>query len=426
MSQRIVLATWGSLGDLHPYLAVGLVLKHRGYEVTIATSDLHQEKVEQEGLGYARVRPDQANYKDDPHFMANAMHRFRGTEFIVRHVLMPHVQQTYEDLFVACQGADLVVSHVILYPLPMVIEQLQQRWITAVLQPALFLSEIAPPMLVPWPSVYRYQLRHPWLTRTLFGFAKAMGNRWVSALTDLRKRQGLPETSRHPMFEDVWSPYGVHAWFSPLLAEKQPDWPTQVEFAGFPRYDQLHPGESMREDLRAFLDNGPPPVVFTLGSSAVFTAKDFFEESLKAVCDLNCRAVFLLGPEDANTMQGAVPPTVFLGAYAPYSELFPRAAAIVHQGGVGTTAQSMYSGRPSLVVPYSHDQPDNAARLERLGCSRVLSRPHYKARRVKAELNALLSDPAYARRAAAIGEQIGTENGAERAADLIEAALRTA
>jgi rhamnosyltransferase subunit B len=107
--------------------------------------------------------------------------------------------------------------------------------------------------------------------------------------------------------------------------------------------------------------------------------------------------------------------------YAPHAGLFPRAAAIVHHGGVGTTAAALRAGRPMLVVPHAHDQPDNADRCRRLGVARVLDATRYTAQRAAAHLTALIADPSYSRRARAIAEQIAHERGVETAADTIAA-----
>src|ERR1700688_473054 len=117
------------------------------------------------------------------------------------------------------------------------------------------------------------------------------------------------------------------------------------------------------------------------------------------------RAVLLIGKETRNR-PASLPDGIMAFDYAPYSELFPRAAAIVHQGGAGTTAQAMRAGRPMLVVPFAYDQPDNAARVERLGIARQVSRTKYTAQRVAAELRALLEDSRYAAKAEEVGRRI--------------------
>ena len=175
-------------------------------------------------------------------------------------------------------------------------------------------------------------------------------------------------------------------------------------------------------ELAAFLDDGEPPIVFTLGSAAVYDPGPFFDESAKAAALLRRRAVLLIGPE-AGQIVGAGPDVAVFG-YAPFSKLFPRAAPVVHQGGSGTTGQVMRAGRPMLVVPYAHDQPDNALRARKLG--------------IAASLGATPTTPRTPRRPSGRSSQIGPsprvppksarscrgENGAATAADAIEAHLR--
>jgi rhamnosyltransferase subunit B len=112
------------------------------------------------------------------------------------------------------------------------------------------------------------------------------------------------------------------------------------------------------------------------------------------------------------------------GTEPPYSQIFPSACAIVHQGGIGTTAQALRAGRPTLIMPYSHDQPDNAARVERLGTLRTLPRKKYSASRIAKELSELLNNSQYAEKAAEISSLVQAENGVNLACDAIEQQLR--
>jgi rhamnosyltransferase subunit B len=175
----------------------------------------------------------------------------------------------------------------------------------------------------------------------------------------------------------------------------------------------------MDHELDRFLDNGPPPVVFTLGSSVVFDPGTFFKESLAAVKRLGCRAVLLVG---VNTVEGPLPAGTGVFAYAPFSKLLPRAACVVHQGGIGTCGQTLAAGRPMLVMPCAFDQPDNAARLKRLGVARVIARERYTAGRVASHLDRLLMDAGYAQRAAEVALQVTAESAVQAACDAIEEA----
>jgi UDP:flavonoid glycosyltransferase YjiC (YdhE family) len=217
----------------------------------------------------------------------------------------------------------------------------------------------------------------------------------------------------------------VLALFSPELGAPQADWPQQTVITGFPFYDRMAPETGLPPALEQFLASRPtePPIVFTLGSAAVFDAGRFYLESMEAAARLGRRAVLLIGFDPANVPPAPLPDDVIAVEYAPFSELFPRAAAIVHQGGVGTTGQVMRAGRPALVMPYSHDQPDNAARAVRRGIARTIDRTKYRADRVASELKLLLDEPLYAARAANVGARVREENGAGAAADALERML---
>lgn len=167
----------------------------------------------------------------------------------------------------------------------------------------------------------------------------------------------------------------------------------------------------MDPELLRFLDEGPPPIVFTLGSAAVRVAGDFYRESVAVAKLLQRRAVLLVG-NDQNRPKEPLPEGIVAFNYAPFGELLPRAKALVHQGGVGTTGQALRAGIPMLVVPFAHDQPDNAARITRLGVGRTISRSNYKAGRVAKELRELLLNPFYVKRAFQVGHQVRCENGA--------------
>jgi UDP:flavonoid glycosyltransferase YjiC (YdhE family) len=173
--------------------------------------------------------------------------------------------------------------------------------------------------------------------------------------------------------------------------------------------------------IEGFLDDGEPPIVFTLGSSAVGAAGSFYDESVGAAEATGRRAILLAGPDPRNRPRRPLPRTILTAEYAPHGALFPRAAAVVHHGGVGTTAAALRAGRPMLVVPHAHDQPDNAFRAEKLGVARVLDARRYRADRAADHLRALLGTPSYQANARDVAERIAQEDGARTAADTIAA-----
>ena len=148
-----------------------------------------------------------------------------------------------------------------------------------------------------------------------------------------------------------------------MLGAEQRDWPPNSRITGFCFYDADGGNAKLPPQLEAFVTNGDPPVVFTLGSAAVLAAGKFYEHSARAAIKAGVRAVLLIGSDGRNRPQQQLPDTICVAEYAPYSVLFNRAAMVVHQGGVGTTAQCLKAGKPMLIMPYSHDQPDNARRM---------------------------------------------------------------
>jgi UDP:flavonoid glycosyltransferase YjiC (YdhE family) len=391
--------------------------------VTIAISEIYRPKVEGEGLKFHPVRPDMPFVLDGPDVMRRAFHPRTGSEYIVRELLLPWLEQTYEDTLEVARGVDLLVGHVVAFATRMVAETLNKRWLSVVLQPAVFLSVHDPPVISGARFFTPLHSLGPGLTRQLFWFARHTARRWGAPVNALRAKLGLP-LLRNPLIDDMYSPWGTQAWFSKLLAQPQPDWPERTVATGFPFYDKLEAGQGLSAELARFLDAGPAPVVFTLGSSAVFDAGTFFTESFEAVRRMGCRAVLLTGRDARNVPLQAAPETIFVAEYARYSELLPRAAATVHQGGVGTTAQALRAGRPMIVVPYSHDQPDNGMRVARLGVARVIPRGRYSAARVVRELKTLLEESAYAAAAARAACEMAQEDGVKAACDGLEASLR--
>jgi UDP:flavonoid glycosyltransferase YjiC (YdhE family) len=422
--RRIVLTTFGSLGDLHPYIAVALGLQARGHEAVIATSGYYRQKIEALGLGFRAVRPDHPDPDGDAGLMRRIMDRRTGSEFVIRQLMMSVLRESYEDTLAAAEGADFLVSHMLTFTTRLVAEKKGIPWASTFLQPFGLFSVYDPPVVPQRPFLAKLRFLGPAFHRALFWCAKRSVRSWSEPWHRLRAEVGLPPTSESPLFEGQHSPSLVLAMFSKLLADKQPDWPRQAVITGFPFYDR--DGEAgMPTDLVHFLNAGPPPLVFTLGSSAVVDAGPFYEHSVAAAKMLGRRAVLLVGKDPRNRPE-SLPAGVVAFAYAPYSELFPRAAAIVHQGGIGTTAQAMRSGRPMLVMPYAHDQPDNAERVRRLRIARTIARHRYTPARAAAELRHLLDNPLYGQRAAAVGELVRQEDGERAACDALERLLQAA
>lgn len=418
MSKRLVLTTLGSYGDINPFVGLGLALRARGHEVVIATSGFYREYIESAGLGFHPVRPDvDPNARER---VARIMNARTGTEFLLRELIVPALQDSYEDLAAPVDGADLLLTHPITFAGPIIAQERGIRWASAVLAPMSFFSEHDLPVFPPIPWAKHLE-RVPGGARFLLGVARAITRPWMEPVHRFRAEHGLPRGG-DPLYEGQHSPELVLALFSRVLAEPQPDWPPNTCVTGAILYNgpQQH---VLSPEIERFLAAGPAPVVFTLGTSAVSVAGDFYDRSVEAARRVGVRAVLLVGRHPENRPPGPIPDTILVVEHAPHAALFPRAAAVVHQGGAGTLHQALRAGVPMLVVPWAHDQPDLAHRVTRLGVARALTPGAYTATRAASELRHLLTDPAYRKRAHSVGAVVASENRAEAAADAIESRL---
>src|SRR5215213_118621 len=427
--KKIVISTIGSFGDVHPYVAIALELKRRGHRPVIATSESYREKTDALGLELHPVPPDMPGY-DQPEEVARMVAELvdtkKGSERVFERFINPHLRGMYDALLEATRDADLLVTHVLSLAGPPVVEKTGIKWVSTVLAPISMFSNYDPPVFPQMPWTYRVLKLHPAVSRAAMLVGRWKLDQLAAPLYRLRAELGLPRGG-NPMLEGQHSPRMVLALFSSVIAPPQPDWPPQTRVTGFPFYDRRDRAgddeEKLDPELLKFLDAGEPPVVFTLGSSAVYVAGDFYRESVEAARAVGVRALLLLG-EQSNRPHD-LPEGVAAFDYAPYGALLPRARAVVHQGGIGTTAQGLRAGVPAVVVPFSHDQFDNGSRVERIGVGRMLPRSKYNAASAARELRALLSEQSYTTRAAEVGRQVRSEDGAVAAADAIEEVLST-
>jgi UDP:flavonoid glycosyltransferase YjiC (YdhE family) len=390
----------------------------------MAVPAVFEGKIRPLGLEFHAVRPD-----IDPRntIMIEMVYDVKkGTERGLREFLFPALRQTYDDLLDAAtrpQRADLLLLGELNYAGPLVAEVTGIPWASYLLAPLSFFSAFDPPVLPMYPRLARADRTVPGLGRAIKRLARFMSRKWPEPIYELRAELGL-ERGSNPLFDAKHSPSLVLALFSRMLGREQKDWPPHTKITGFCFYDSDAGNATLPPHLEAFLAAGPAPVVFTLGSAAVMAAGKFYEYSAKAAMRLGVRAVLLIGSDQRNRPPQALPETICVAEYAPFSVLFPRAALVVHQGGVGTTAQCLRAGKPMLIMPYSHDQPDNARRMRRLQVARVIQRDNYTPVRVARKLQAMLEEPLFAARAALVAERLSQEDGVASACDSLEELYR--
>jgi UDP:flavonoid glycosyltransferase YjiC (YdhE family) len=420
---RVLLATLGSLGDLHPYIAVGRALLARGQHVRIATSLDYRTRVEAAGLEFAPLAPSIAELGSPEQVARRFFDRWRGPRRLLEAMVTAPLPRAYSDLRAAIDGVDLAVSHPITPALPLLAEHRGLPWLASVLAPSSLFSTTDPSLIPNLEWLQRLPYLGRWPHRLMLDLVRASVRRWERPLHTLRAELGLPAVRGALLIDGQFSPRGTLALFDSPLAAPQADWPARTLVCGAALHDAGDPQDgtsASHEALERFIADGPPPVVFALGSSAVWLAQDYWQHAIAACRTLGVRGLLLTG----TPLEERLPSNVAAFDYVPYSRVFSRAAAVVHQAGIGTLSFALRSGRPQLLTPAGFDQPDNAARAARLGVGRVLpfGRAHDEVRLAR-ELDALLRDPAHERAAVAMAERLRAADGAGVAAQRIIASI---
>jgi UDP:flavonoid glycosyltransferase YjiC (YdhE family) len=405
---------------------LGRALAAAGFRVEIATSAEYRSKIEAEGLGFHEVGPSLERLRADLGMdLAQITQAIAASDvFLFEKIMTPYLAGATRQLIAAAQGAGAIVGGSFAAGAVMAADALGLPFVSVALQPTVVFSAYDPPRLpkAPWlaPATGGPRL---WLNRATIAIGRASTAGWTKPVNAVRRELGLAPT-RDNLFFDAGRRAALSlGLYSPLLGPRQPDAPQNFAVVGYAAYDSdLGGPASLPPTLEAFLASGPPPLVFTLGSAAVNIPGAFYRESLAAARRLGRRAVLLVGPDgDPSIAEGASDAVAV--AYAPYSLLFPRAAAVAHQGGVGTTQQALRAGKPQLVAPHLGDQFDNGARIARLGVGATIARAGYRAEATAAALDRLVGDAELIAGAARIGRIAAEEDGAGEAARRIAALL---
>ncbi len=416
---RVLLATFGSLGDLHPYIAVGQALKARGITARIATCSDYRSQVQGAGLEFAPVAPSLAELGTPQELARRVADPLRGSKALVRGLIMPHLRESHQQLRAAAGEADLLIGHPLTFMLQVVAGEQRKPWLSSILAPANFLSRDDPPAMGPINSLQIARRLGPRVYDVLLHFIRGAVRGWEQPLHEYRRELGLPASGKVMIFEGQFSALGTLALFDAPLMRPQPDWPPHTHLCGTPLYDGTALEPRVLAQLQEFLAAGEPPLVFALGSSAVWLGGDFWVAALEAARRLGRRAILITGSGRLPNL----PDSVREFSYLPYSQVFPHACAVVHQAGIGTLAQALRAGRPQLITPVWFDQPDNAARAVRLGVARTLPFRRVTAARLVRQLQPLLAAPAYAAAAREVAASLIGSDGAAVAAECISATL---
>jgi len=412
---HVIVITVGTAGDMYPFLAVATALQVRGHRVSFLGPASHERWAREAGVPFQALGTV-ADYEAalaDPDLWHG-----RKAFGVIWRSMRQHLRMgaAFMDALPTDERCLLFV-HPFLLPIVALARARRPEIpvVAAYLAPANLRTchdplTIGPLRIPPWvPLAWRR-----WLWRQV-------DTRFIDAvaLPDLnaeRAAAGLPAV-RHFVAHLMETPDLSVTLFPEWYAPTPTDWPRPMVRAGFPLYDPA-PDRAPTPELAAFLDAGAPPVVFTAGTGQRHAAA-FFARATQAAQHLGVRAVLLTRHREQ--VPAPLPRDILWQAYLPFKALLPRAAALVHHGGIGTTAEALRAGVPQLVAPFAHDQFDNGARVEALGVGEV-SRPG-RTRAWERALTRLLSSPAVRQRCDAVAARFAQDRPVERVVLAIESIL---
>lgn len=402
----------GSHGDVHPFVGLGIKLKQRGHDVTLATNGHFGGLVKKAGLEFVETSSEEQYQREIR--TPDIWHPIKGVKLLMRLMARYTIRTIYDYTIKLARPGTVACTAPLALGARVAHEKHGIPLATIDLQPIIFRSTTLPP-------VYFHPGFPSWTPALFHRFHLYIADRFVidpelcPELDKLRDELGLPRVRR--IFGDYWhSPQLSLGMFPDWFGPPQPDWPKQVRLAGFPMYDEKGATE-LPEGLEEFLQAGTPPVVFTPGSAMVQGA-DFFKQAAEA-CRISGRRGILL-TRFAEQIPAQLPEGVRHYSYIPLSQVLHRAAALVYHGGIGTCSQALAAGIPHLVMPMSYDQPDNAARLKRLGVGGIVTPQQFKAKRVAAELKRLIDTPSVHENAKRYAEKLKGDDALARACEYLE------
>ncbi|MFJ7208095.1 glycosyltransferase [Streptomyces sp. NPDC098789] len=403
---KVSLQTFGTRGDVHPFVALGIGMRERGHDVSVATSVDFRPMVEEAGLEFREIPGNSADYfaapavikaiRKSPSSIRTAMAMERPT--------MDEVTNSLEKMQEAAEGADFLLTSLI--PRGAGYAGPGLPWGTVSWWPITETREFRAYKTPDLPLGPAYTK----LTHTL---SAQMEWAWQRpAVNKLRARQGLSPVKKSPVGrlgveQPILYPY------SPAFMPPPADWPAHAHVTGY--WVRERPDQEPPAGLADFIDGGSKPLVLALGSAWPVYGEETFALVRDAVRRAGRRLIVVGGPE------GTGSDDVFRVQEVDYGWLFPKVAAVIHGASFGTTADVLRAGVPHVTLPCWADGPYWADRLAELG----LSTPPVPFQKMTAEklrhaVATVIGDPGLAERAAAIGARVRADRGVETACDVIE------
>jgi UDP:flavonoid glycosyltransferase YjiC (YdhE family) len=401
----------GSAGDNYPFIGLGVELARRGHRVTVFSNDHFGPLIEQCGLAFVSVGSEEEYRKT----IANReiWHPTRGFGVIMG-MVGEQIKRLMDALMPRISDDTAVVAHSLDFGSRALAEKTGLRVVTVHLSPLIIRTNYDTGVVR---GSFNYSLLPPWMKRMIWRIVDGLLVDPAAApmVNEIRAKVGLGPM-KHVLETAMHSPLLTVGMWPAWYSAPQPDYPPFVKLTGFPMFDggQAQPVTS---DVDEYLTAGEPPIVFTPGSANVH-GHEFFEAAMDAAARLG-RRTMLLSKFDEH-LPAKLPGNVQRFPFAPLSRILSRCAALVHHGGVGTTAAGLAGGVPQVIMPMSHDQPNNAHWVKRLGAGEMIPQKKFTGKRVAKVLGRLLTSPEVKGNCATAAERIARQNAVAETVDLIE------
>ncbi|MEM1166844.1 MAG: glycosyltransferase [Planctomycetota bacterium] len=410
---RALITCYGSGGDTYPFLAIALALHHQGHEARVLLNGhfldtAHRLGVDAHASGESlgpQVVADHPRYMDP----------WKGTMIVLKEIMTAHARPDYAALLEHAESfqPDVIVGHQVSFAAPWAAETLGVPFATTAIAPT------------GWPSIDNPSQFPGMPDRDTYPrFATKLGTmmaRWTMSraldgpLNTIRAELGLP-AQRDFLLERCFAGAANLGLWSPAFRPPVSDDPPNSTVAGFPFLPDAPAAPEVDEFLDHFATEGRPAIVVSLGTTVVHLGERIYAAAAEACAAMDRPALLLVGTEAACARLAPLPADVMAYPAAPHGAVFPRAACAIHHGGIGSTAQSLRSGRPAVVIPHAHDQFDNARRCRMLGQSITLPKRRANAGGIRRAIEAALQLTGGAHQ---IGKRVRREGGPACAAEAI-------
>jgi sterol 3beta-glucosyltransferase len=418
---RITINSFGTRGDVQPYLALGHGLEQSGHQVRVLSHEIHRELVEQEGFEFFSIPVDPKQVMLDHVFSEMGNNVFQIMKFLRDHSGV-FIDELFKITDEAAEGADLLINSSLSIAGYHVAEKRKIPALAAYLQPVTptrhfhGMSIPPPPSWFPLKGIYNYA-SIKLSNQLFFGLMLPLTNQTRERVLGLP-----PLKARYYWNLDTDPGFPLVYGYSSLVLPKPSDWGKNLHVTG---YWILQQGSDFEPDdaLQNFLASGHKPVYIGFGSMIDHEKEEITRLILEALEISGTRAVLLGGWSGLGGRD--LPGTVMAIDYAPHEWLFPRMVAVIHHGGAGTTAAGLRAGIPSVIVPFFADQFFWGWRVEKLGVGPdAIRREDLTAARLAAGIEAAIENQSMRRNAAELGQRLRSENGVANAVKAIEMIMR--